>query len=285
MVLENNINAVNASRDERAEERKKVSERIDSISSHVKDVRTKFEKTLDAYGVLDECIKDVSKKVSQGVAADIRKVKIDNLATQAPWSLRRKLHGARGDLTSAIHNLVNQIENALNEAENQLSDTLLASGLGTRMPQTHLLPVSARTICKDAEARLIENLDQGALSKVVHEATNWLQRTFNTQGGRKAAVGRLGPRLEEELEKTLKYISEHTLRELNKLGQEALDSMEKSCRDMLERTQNRLAELEKEDLSDEQREAQLNEELGKVGEQMLQVETLQAEYKAEVNAR
>ena len=283
-VLENNINAVNASRDERAKERKKVSESITFISSHIKKERVKFDKTLDAYGVLDECIDTVSKKVSQEITEDIRHVqKIDNLASQAHWSLQHELHEERGSLTNGIHSLVNLIEKALDDAENQLSNDLLASGLGTRMPQTHLLPVSAQTICKDAEARLIENLDLDVLSKEVHEATNWLQRIFDTRTGKKVAVERLRPVLEKNLTDALQYICEHTKDELNKRGQEAFKSMEESCRDILEQRRDMLDELEHEDLSDEKKEAQLNEELGKVGEQRLQVETLRAEYQTAVS--
>ena len=279
-VLKNNINAVNASRDERAKERNQVLESITSISSHIDDARINFGKKLD-YGVLDERIKTVSEKVSQEIAEDIRHVqKIDNLASQAYWSLQHELHEERGSLTDGIHGLVNLIEKALGDAENQLSNDLLASGLGTRMPQTHLLPVSARTICKDAEARLIENLDLNALSKVVHEATNWWQRIWDTKDGRKVAVERLTPVLEKNLTDALQYICEHTKDELDELGQKAFKSMEKSCHDILERRRDLLDELEHEDLSDEKKEAQLNEELGKVGEQRLQVETLQAEYQA-----
>ena len=283
-VLENHINAVKASRDERTEERKKVGESITFISKHVVNERTKLEKKLDAHGVLDECIDEVKKEVARGFAEDIKQVgNIDNLGAQASWSLQEKLYAKRKPLTDGISGLVHQIEDALNEAENRLSDTLLASGLGTRMPQTHLLPVSARTICKDAEAKLIENLDQNALSEVVHDAANWFQRFFNTRVGRKHAVEGLQPVLEKKLGKTLNNISEHALRELNTHGQKALKSMEASCRDILERRQELLEELEKEDLSDENRAAQLNEKLKEANEQKLQVEKLQAEYGAEAN--
>ena len=281
-VLKNNINAVNASRTDRAKERKKVLESIASISSHINAVRTNFGKKFD-YGVLDERIKTVSEKVSQEIAEDIRHVrKIDNLASQAYWSLQHELHEERGSLTNGIHSLVNLIEKALDDAENQLSNDLLASGLGTRMPQTHLLPVSARTICKDAEARLIENLDLDTLSKEVHEATNWWQRIWDTPGGRKAAVERLRPVLEKNLTDVLQYICEHTKDMLDKLGQEAFESMEESCHDILERRRALLDELEKGDLSDEKKKAQFSKELGEVEKRMQQVETLQVDYQTDV---
>ena len=274
---------MNASKDERAKERKQVLDSIKSISSHIDAAKTNFDKKLD-YGVLDERIKTVSEKVAQEIAEDIRHVKkIDNLAPQAYWSLQHELHEERGSLTDGIHSLVNLIEKALDNAENQLSNDLLASGLGTRTPQTHLLPVSARTICKDAEARLIENLDLDSLSKVVHEATNWWQRIWDTKDGRKDAVERLTPVLEKNLTDALQYICEHTTDTLDKLGQEAFKSMEESCHDILERRRDLLDELEHEDLSDKKKEAQLNEELGKVGEQRLQVETLRAEYQTAVS--
>ena len=282
-VLKNNINIVNASKEERDKERKQVLESISFISSHINDAKTNFDKKLD-YGVLDERIKIVSEKVSQEIAEDIRHVqKIDNLASQAYWSLQHELHEERGSLTDGIHSLVNLIEKALDDAENQLSNDLLAGDLGTRMPKTHLLPVSARTICKDAEARLIENLNLDDLSKEIHKVTNWLQRTFDTRTGRKVAVESLRPVLEKNLTDVLQYICEHTKDTLDKLGQEAFKSMEESCHDILERRRDLLDELEHEDLSDKKKEAQLNEKLGQVGEQRLQVETLQAEYQTAVS--
>ena len=283
-VFKNNISAVNASRTDRAKERKKVSESITSISSHINAARTKFGKELDeAHSILDESIDEVSENVFREVTGTIDSVRqVRNLAAQAHWSLQHELHKERARLANDIRKLINRIETMLNDTENELSDAILVSGLGERPPRTHLLPVSARTICKDAEAILIEDLDRGALNQVVAEATNWWQRTFNTKVGRKAAVELLKVDLGDALGKALSNIPEHTSQELDKLGQEALESMEKSCRDILKQRRELLEELERGDSSDEEKEAQLSKELGEVKKRILQVETLQAEYQTAV---
>lgn len=282
-VLENNINAVNASRTDRDKERKQVLESITSLSSHINDARIKFNKELDdLYIILDERINEVSDKIYQKIANTIgNERRIDTLAVKGQWSLPHELHKERGTLAKAIRTLVNQIETMLNNTENQLSDTLLASGLGVRISQTHLLPVSARTICKDAEDKL-ENLNLDALNKVINESTTWWQRILNTSGGLRDAVARLEIELRKILKEALHNIPEHTKRELDKLSQEAFEAMEGSCRDILERRRELLDELEKGDLSDEKKEAQLGKELGEVEKRMLQVETLQEEYQTAV---
>ena len=283
-ALENNVNAVNASRDERAEESRKISESITSISSHVIDARIKFNKDLDkAQSTLDESLGEVSENVSRNISETLGRVrKIDNLVGQAHWSVQQELYGARGSLTQAIRDLVTRIETILNEAEDRLSNALLASGLGPRMPQTHLLPITARTICKEAEDKLIEALDRGALSKVVNEATSWWQRTFDTKQGGKNAVEALEPELGRILKQALDGIAERTRRELEKLGQEALKSMEGSSRDILEQRRKLLDELDEDDSLDEEKLVQINKQLEEVAEQKLHVESLQAEYEQEV---
>ena len=283
-VLQNNINAVNASRTDRDKERGKVLASIDFISSHIDDAKKKFDKELDeSHSILDKSIDKVSENVFREVTETINsEQQVRSLAAQAHWSLQHELHKERTCLADDIRKLIDRIETILNDTENELSDAILASGLGERLPRTHLLPVSARTICKDAEAILIENLDRGALNQVVAEVTNWWQRTFNMEAGRKAAAKRLKIELGDALEKALGSIPEHTKQELGRLGHEALESMEGSCRDILERRRKLLDELEKGDLSDEEKEAQLSKELGEVEKQRLQVETLQAEYQTAV---
>ena len=279
-VLKDNINAVNASRTDRDKERKQVLESITSISSHINDARIKFDRELEeSHSTLDKLIDAVSEDVFRQVAQTIDNVRqVRNLAAQAHWSLQHELHKERARLAEGIRKLTNRIETVLNDTENELSGAILTNGLGERLPRTHLLQVRARTICKRSEAILIENLDRGVLNQVVAEATNWWQRTFNTRVGRKAAVERLKVDLGDALGKALGDIPEHTRQELDKLGQEALESMEKSCRDILERRRELLDELEKGDLSDEEKEAQLNKNLGEVEKRMLQVEALQADY-------
>ncbi len=283
-VLKNNIDAVNASKADRAKERKKVSESITSISSHIRDSRIEFEKKLDeSHSILDEKINGVSEKVSRTITDTIANVRqIDNLAGQARWGLQDGLYKERTTLAEAIRVLVNQIETVLNNAENQLSDVLLTSDLGARVPLTHLLPVTARTICKDAEDLLIEHLDREFLKEVVDEATIWWQRIFNTKAGRRDAVEGLMPEMEGILREALETIPGQTRRELVKLGQDAIQSMENSCREILERRLKLLDELEKGDLVDDAQEMQLTNELREVEKRRLQIENLQSEYQGEV---
>ena len=283
-VLKNNINAVNASRADRDKERKKVSESIASISSHINDARIKFDRELDeSHSTLDKLIDAVSEDVFREVTGTIDSVRqVRNLAAQAHWSLQHELHKERARLAEGIRKLTNRIETVLKDTDSELSGAILTSGLGERLPWTHLLRVSARTICKNAETILTEDLDRGALNQVVAEATNWWQRTFNTKVGRRASVERLKVDLGKALGKALNNIPEHTRQELDKLGQGALDAMKESCRDILGRRQELLDELKKGNLSDEEKEAQLSKEFGEVENRMMQVETLRAEYQKAV---
>ena len=286
VVLKNNIHAVNGSKADREKERKKVSDSIASISSHIRESRIGFQNELDkSHSILDDNIIRIKESVSPKITEAIEKVRnIDNLVGQARWGLQDALYKERTLLAKAIRALVNQIETVLNNAENQLSDALLASGLGVRVPRIHLLPVSARTICKDAEDRLIQHLDRDSLNEVVDEAITWWQRILNTKGGRTAAVERLTPDLESILGKALRNVPEHTIRELNKLGEDALKSMENSCREILERRRELLDDLEKGDLVDEEQEVQLIKKLREVEKRKLQVQNLEAEYEEDVNA-
>ncbi len=285
-VLRSNIDAVNASNADRANERKKVNDSIASISLHIRNSRIGFQNELDKFhSILDDSIIAISDNVSRRITEIIRTVgNIRNLEGQARWGLQDALYKERIILAKGIRVLVNQMETVLNNAENQLSDTLLASGLGVRVPRVYLLPVSSRTICKDAEDRLIKDLDRDSLNKVVDEATKWWQRIFNTDAGREAAVERLKPELESILGEALRNLPEHTRRELNKLGEEALQSMENSCREILERRRELLDDLEKGDLVDKEQEVQLRKKLRELEKRKLEVQNLQVEYEEDVNA-
>ena len=243
--------AINASTEKREEEVKRTKENIDSINSVVGNARKKFVRDLDeAQGPLHERILETSDKVSQGVANDLRQIKdIDNLVGQAIWDIQSKLYNKRNDLADAIKDIVQKIEGVLNQAENELSETLLASGLTVDyMPQYHLLPVTSRTICKEAEAELLNTLDHETLENAVREVASGWQRFWNTQKGRSSAVEKLLPILAEHLKKSLEGLSEHTIRELNNLGQKALQTMEESCRRNLEERNKLLEELQERNL-------------------------------------
>ena len=158
----------------------------------------------------------------------------------------------------------------------------MRSGFGTGVLGIHLLPVSARTICKDAEAELVANLDRGVLAEVVREATNWWQRIFNTTKGKKAGIERLRPSLGKTLRNAMEKISGDTERKLKKLIDKAVGSMEESCRESLEKRQDQLEALEKEDVSDEKVRERINKKIADVAEQRRIVNALKDEYEAAV---
>ena len=149
-----NRDVINASTEKREEEAWRIKENIASVNSVVSNARKKFVRDLDeAQGPLHESIMETNNNVSREIAADLGQIKnIENLVGQAIWGIQSKLYSKRNDLADAIGGVVRKIESALNQAENELSETLLASGLTVdHVPQYHLLPVTSRTICKEAE--------------------------------------------------------------------------------------------------------------------------------------
>ena len=213
-ILTANRDVINASTKDREEEARRIKENIDSINSVVGNARKKFVRDLDeAQGPLQESILETIDNVSYGIADDLRQIKdIENLVGQARWGIQSKLYSKRNDLADAIGDVVRKIEGALNQAENELSETLLVSGLTVdHMPQYHLLPVTSRTICEEAEAELLNTLNRETLENAVRTATTGWQRFWNTQKGRGSAVERLLPILEECLNESLKGLSEHTV--------------------------------------------------------------------------
>ena len=158
------------------------------------------------------CTKALWKRVdnvSREIDADLGQIKnIENLVGQAIWGIQSKLYSKRNDLADAIGDVVRKIESALNQAENELSETLLASGLTVdHVPQYHLLPVTSRTICKEAEAKLLNTLDHETLENAVRATTSGWQRFLNTQKGRRTGVETLRPILEERLNESLEDLS------------------------------------------------------------------------------
>jgi hypothetical protein len=204
------------------------------------------------------------------------------LAAQAHWAIQDALDKQRSRIVKQVQELASGIENKLNDAEQELSDKFAQSGFDTRVTRTHLLPVSARTICKDAEAQLVASLDQGVLAEVVSSATNWWQRTFNRAKAKRLGIEELLPVLGEDLKKALKKIPGQTEREFKRLADEAVASMETSCRKGLGRRGDRLEALEHEDSSNAETRERINRELAHVAEQKRQVKVLQDEYEAAV---
>ncbi len=280
-LLTANLNAVNASKEERREEAERIKENIASIDSVVRNAKGTFAKDLDeAQGPLQESISETVRKVSQGIVADLSDVtNIDNMANQAVWSIESNLYRERNVLAKAIRDIVSKIEGTLNQAENELSDKFLSSGLTVdEGPQYHLLPVSSHTICKEAEAELINKLDRETLGNAVSDATTFWQWLFDTKKGRSAAIQRLEAELGKRLKKTLKGLSEETSRELQKHGEEALQTMQKRGRRNLEERHKLLKELEKEISSDENKRQEIDEQLVELDRRKLQVDELKAEY-------
>lgn len=283
--LKNKINTVKVRREARAKEEKRVNQSINDLRKHIETSRANLEKELDkALSDLDGIIDGVTKKVHRTVSDDLDKVRqIGNLAGQARWAVNSSVFGERRSLTEAIRVLVNQIEPVLNEAETRLSEKLLASGDDAHMPRFHLLPVSARTICQDAEAKLIEILDRD-IDKEVRDSTKWVERNlpFPFGKGLRDAREHLKPSLGERVRKALNNVPEHTRREVENLAQKAFQEMEESLRDILERRRDLLDKLEKGNLDDQETEAQFRREFKEVGKRLHHVQKLQLEYQNEV---
>ena len=99
-ILTANRDVINASTKERGEEAKRINENIELISSVVSNARKKFVRNLDeAQGPLHRRIVETSNKISQDITDDLRQIKdIDNLVTQAIWSIQNRLYSKRNDL-------------------------------------------------------------------------------------------------------------------------------------------------------------------------------------------
>ena len=233
---------------------------------------------------LDENIEKVREKVMQSVEDSLQGVTVGGLAEQASWGIRDALYKERSTIAKHVRSIVDGVETKLNEAERALSDEIMRSGFGTRITQTHLLPMSARSICKGVEEELMADLDQRGLPEVVDRATNWWQRTFDTRRGRNEGVTSLRSVLGEALKQALEEIPGQTEREMKKLADEAVGSMEKSCRDSLEKRQEQLEALMQEETSDEEMREGINKMLADVAEQKGQVEALHAKFADEFEA-
>ena len=286
-ILTANRDVINASTEDRNEESKRIQKNINSANSVVVNVRNKFVKDLDeAEDPLDKSIMETLDNVSREIADDLRQIKnIENLVGQAIWGIQSKLYSKRNDLADAIRDVVRKIESALNQAENELFETLLTSGLTVDyMPQYHLLPVTSRTICKEAEAELLNTLDHETLENAVREVASGWQRFWNTQKGRSFAVETLDPILEECLTKSLEGLSDHTFRELDNLGQKALQTMEESCQRNLGPRYNLLEELKKENSSDENKRREIEDQIAELEQRKRQLDALKNEYDLEMGA-
>ena len=284
-VLNDSIDFAKASANDRAEERKKVSDNITSIASHIKEARIVFEKELEkAHSLLHEKFKGVQENILRKTHEEIENVRtIRNLAGEARWALSDAVYEERLGLQQPIRSLVGKVEEILDGAESQLSAKLLQSDLGARFPRTHLLPISARTICMYAEARFIDHLDREFLNEVIEDATTWWQRIFDTNKGQREAAEGLKPHLGETLQKCLDDINGETYRVLLGLGQKALKEMQESCSGLLDDRLNHLGELDKDDVADEERVEKLRKELREVAKRSLEVASLRAEYEKDVN--
>ena len=282
--LRHQLDAVTASREERENEIRRLSKSNAELSNHAKKTRNAIAKDVDKlHSALDKGLDEVEKNVSRKVAEGLCSTEnVGGLAKQAHWGIQKALYNERGKLAEHVRKLTGALENKLNNAEDDLSDRFMSSGFGTRVTRTHLLPVSARSICKDAEAELVAKLDQKALADVVRRATNRWQRIVNPAKDKKRAIEELRPDLEMNLHDALKVIPGHTSRELKRLVEEAVKSMEKSCRDSNERREGQLEALGKEDVSDKKRRDRINQDVADVAERTRQVEALQDEYEAAV---
>ena len=283
--LRHNLAGVTASNEERANEKERLSRDILEIAAHVERTRSDIGQDLDRLHItLDRRLDEVRESVMRNVEGSLRgTTRLKGLAEQAHWGIQDALYKERSRIAGHVGELVAGVERKLNDAESALSDKLMRSGFGARVLGCHLLPVSARTICTEAEEMLIKKLDTGGLlAEVVSRATNWWQRTFNTAKGKKASIDSLRPVLGKDLKAALEVIPGQTERYLKKLADDAVGSMEESCRDSLEKRQSQLEALEQEDASDEEMRERIGKELADVGEQKRQVKALQDEFEAAV---
>ena len=282
--LHHNVDAVTASIREREKEQERSRRDILSIVWYLERIRSGVSNHLDRlHSTLDDQLFNVAKRVIQIVEEAQRgTTRVDGLVAQARWVIQDALYKERSTISEHLRVLVKGVETKLNDAESTLSDEFMRSGFGTRVLRTHLMPVSARTICKDAEGKLIANLDEDLLAEVLRRATNLWQRIFNTARGKKAAIESLRPSLGAAFREALGVIPGHTERELKKLADEALGSMEESCRDILEKRKGQLEALEQEGASDEETRERINKELADVAKQKLEVTTLQDEYESAI---
>ena len=280
-ILTTNRDVINASTEKREEEGRRIEENLDSIKSVVVNLRNKFVRDLDeALGPLHESILETRDNVSREIAADLKNIKdIDNLVGQAIWGIQSKLYNKRNDLADAIRDIVQKIEGALNQAENELSETLLASGLTVDyMPQYHLLPVTSRTICKEAEAELLNTLNHEILENTVRSAANGWQRFLNTQKGRSVAVEGVLPILEESLKTSLEKLYIRSDHELENLGEKALQAMEESCQRNIKEREKLLDELQEEISSDEDMRREIEDQIAELEQRKRQLDALKDEY-------
>ena len=282
--LRHNLAAATASSEERAKEKGRLSRDILAIAEHVERTRSGIAKDLDRlHSTLDGRLDEVRESVMRDVEESLRGTTgLKGLAEQAHWGIQDALYKERSRIAGHVGALVDEVEEKLNQAESRLSDEFMRSGFGTRVPRTHLLPVSARSMCKDAEEKLIAALDQGGLGEVVRRATNGWQRTFNTAKGKKAGIENLRPVLGKDLKDALDVIPGQTERELKNVAGCAVGWMEKSCRDSLEKRHGQLEALEQEDALDEEMRERIGKELADVAEQKRQVKALRDEYEAAV---
>ena len=278
--LRSDLDVVDASTEERAKQRRDAYAANLAIDTLLKDARAKFKIAFEAVlNKLDETLQRVTEAVSSGTVGRLKEVgQIDQLAPQARWIVQKELHRRRATIADSLMEVTREIERFLNGAEITLSDELDRHSLGSRVTRHHLLPLSARTICRAAEASLKDALDSVLLIEIVDKATNWWQRLWDTGKGRSAGVEALTPELEEKLEQAVENFSEHSSREMKAHGERALTSMVDSFRDINERITKTLDHLENSDQSDEAKGAEISGQLDITGEKLRQVSEIYAEY-------
>ena len=284
--LHHKLDAVTASSDERVKVRERLSGDVLALTDDVQETRNDIVKDLDRlHSSLDERLVEVGENVSRNLQEALRSTTdVEGLAEQAHWGIQDALYKERSTMAEHVRVLVEGIETKLNQAESELSDRIMRSGFGHRVVRTHLLPVSARSICKDAEAELVASLDREVIDNVVTRATNWWQRTFNPAKAKRRAIKRLWPELAKGLREALSVIPGETERKLKELVDNAGRSMEESCRKSLERRRDQLEGLENEDASDEELREGINQEIADVSERARQVTALQEEYEVALTA-
>ena len=279
--LRSDLDVVDAYTEERAKQRTEVDAAHLAIDTLLKDARVKFENTVEeVVSSLEGALQLVADAVLRDTVDRLEKVgRVDQLAPQARWIVQNEIHKRRATIADSLRKVTRNIERFLNGEEITLSDELHRYSLGSRVTRHHLLPVSARTICRAAEASLKDAIDSSLLMEIVGEATNWWQQLWDTGKGRGAGVEALTPKVGERLQREFDNIAAETQRVLTGHGETALSSMARSFRDIQDRIGTTLDELESADQSDKSKRAQISAQLDVTGDRIRQISDMYAEFR------
>lgn len=287
-LLKRKLADADKSLDERRKEKDAVGKRIASISEHIKNAREKIERSLEEFrNNLHRTLVTIKGNVVDRIKSDLEDTPvIAEHADEAKWIIGEALYGQRHELIYKIRGGISRIEPVLNSTEMELSEILLLeAGSNERATKTHLLTVSASTICRDAEKRLSDIVDREDLGAIVRESTTLLQRVFDTRKGHRSSIKALVRSLDPRVRECLEGIAGSIVRDLQKLGEDAASSMEQSCQEFLDRRRRDLEALEGQDIATERHKMDIRDKLQQSEGRVSEIKKLYDEYGREVGDR